>query len=243
VQIIINDTATEQALAVAEAVAAYMNVHPGALICLAAGDTPLLAYQELVRLQSAGKVDLRAAYYVGLDEWMGLGVETRGSCAQVMRDGFYAPAGIPDQHMAVWDGHCADANAEMRRIDRWIEAHGGIGLTVLGIGMNGHVGFNEPGAGLPEHSIKAELDETTKRVSAKYFDRPLPVEYGLGVGAGTLKKAKKVILMANGARKADIIYKTVKEPPTPEVPSSLMMDHPDISLYLDRDAARQETQT
>jgi len=222
---------------IARDTAAYIRAHPGALLCLAAGDTPLEAYRELVRLQAASEVDLGSVYYVGLDEWEGIGRETAGSCAQVMSDGFYDPAGIPKDRIAVWNGLCGDPEAEARRIEGWIRLRGGIAFTLLGIGMNGHVGFNEPGTGLPEGGLRVPLDETTRRVSVKYFGRALPVEYGLSVGAGELKKAKTVFLMASGHRKADIVRKTVREPASIEVPSSMMADHPDITLYLDEPAA------
>ncbi len=225
------------AQSVAGAIAEYINEHPGALLCFAAGETPLASFQALIGLQRQGKVDLGSVYYVGLDEWWGLGRETRGSCVQVMFDGFYDPAGIPKNHIEVFDGLAPDADAELRRIEAWIALRGGIGFTLLGIGMNGHVGFNEPGTGLPMGCIKVELDDTTKSVSKKYFDSPLPVEYGIGVGAGELKKADVLFLMADSARKAEIVKKTVVDAPTADVPSSLMTDHPHSRIYLDDAAA------
>lgn len=228
----------EQALsrAVAEAIAGFINDHPGALLCFAAGETPLSAFKELIHLQKEKAVDLSSVYYVGLDEWVGLGAQTRGSCVQVMFDGYYTPAGIPDSHIRVFDGLNGDIESEKARIQRWIDEHNGIDFTLLGIGMNGHIGFNEPFSGLQEKCIYIELDDTTKSVSKKYFDTPLPVEYGIGVGAGELKKASEIILMASGARKVEIVKKTTLKP-DPAVPSSLMNDHNNISLYVDETAA------
>lgn len=231
------DTASlseEAALRAAE----FIRKNPGALICLAAGDTPLEAYRHMIRLQSDGKVNLSSVWYVGLDEWVGLGRETHGSCRQVMFDEFYEPAGIPPERIAAWDGR-KNADAEIERINLWIQQKGGIAFTILGIGMNGHVGFNEPGVGLPEGCIRVALDETTRRVSAKYFDAPLPVKYGVGVGAGELKKASEILLMASGTHKASIVAKLVKNPPDAAVPASLFIDHKNISLLLDADAAAE----
>lgn len=237
-QIVVLDTIQEQNVRVAMDMAKYIRENPGSLLCLAAGDTPLGAYTELVKMQDAGEVDLNSVYYVGLDEWVGLGYETRGSCMQVMQDTFYGPAGIGDDHKAVWNG-LADPYEEIKRIEAFIRAHGHINFTLLGIGMNGHIGFNEPGTGLPEGGILVELDQTTKSVSVKYFDSALPVKQGLGVGAGELKKADVIYLMANEARKADIVSRIVNEPATDEVPASTIVDHSDITLYLDVAAAEK----
>jgi len=223
--------------AVAQRAAEFIHENPGALICLAAGDTPLEAYKRMIRLQSEGVVDLSSVYYVGLDEWVGLGRETRGSCLEVMYNGYYEPAGIPEDHIVAWNGLNEDVDGEIARIEAWIRERGGIDFTILGIGMNGHIGFNEPGTGLPEGCIRVTLDETTKRVSAKYFDTPLPVQYGVGVGAGELKKAREILLMASGAHKAEIVSRVAKDAPDVSVPASMLTDHPNITLMLDEAAA------
>lgn len=235
-EIIVKPDAKSLSEAVALRAAEFIHKNPGTLICLAAGDTPLDAYHHMIRLQREGKVDLSSAWYVGLDEWVGLGRETRGSCRQVMVDGFYEPAGIPAECIAAWDG-LKDAGEEIARIEAWIRQKGGIAFTILGIGMNGHVGFNEPGTGLPEGCIRVTLDETTRRVSAKYFDAPLPVEYGVGVGAGELKKAREVLLMASGAHKAAIVARVASGALDPSVPASMLADHPNLALMLDEAAA------
>ena len=156
-----------------------------------------------------------------------------------MYDTLYGAAGIDEERCVVWNGKCEDPQAEIRRITDFIHSHGHIDFTLLGIGMNGHIGFNEPGTGLPEGGILVDLDETTKSVSKKYFDTPLPVRLGVGVGvgAGELKKADTIYLMANEARKAQIVARVVNEPATPAVPASMLMDHANLTFYLDKDAA------
>lgn len=232
-------TKEERVLAykVAKKVAEFINGHPDELLCFAAGDTPLKVFDELIKMQKNGEVDLNSVYYVGLDEWVGLGIKTFGSCVQVMNDHFYAPAGISPERKRVWDGLAEDMDKEIDEMNQWIRMHGGISLTLLGIGMNGHIGFNEPNTGLQMGCIQVPLDDTTKSVSVKYFDSALDVKYGIGVGAGELKAAKKVILMASGEKKAHIVYKTLKEEPNPSVPSSLMIDHEGFEIYLDEQAA------
>ena len=230
-------TIPEVAALVAEDIAEFINANPKKLLCFAAGDTTLPVFDALIRLQKENKVNLSNTYYIGLDEWVGLDRKTTGSCAQVMFDEFYEPANIPQENICVWDGLCVDLDAEKRRMEDWISKHSGIALSFLGIGMNGHVGFNEPYIGLPEGTLIVPLDETTKKVSGKYFDKIQDIELGITIGAGELKKAKKIILLATGSGKAEIIKKTVTGEPDESVPASLLIDHHDITLYLDKAAA------
>jgi len=230
-------TGSEAAIAAARDIRDYINGNPNALICLAAGETPLPVYQALIQMQKNGEADLNGVFYLGLDEWVGLDKKTPGSCAQVMNSHFYGPAGINMERVFEWDGKCACLEAEKRRAEAWIAKLDGIGLALLGVGMNGHVGFNEPNTGLQTGAITVPLDDTTKQVSVKYFGKALPVEYGVSIGAGELKKAKRLLLIATGKNKAEIIKKTVCESATPAAPASLLMDHPDITVYADEDAA------
>lgn len=218
----------------ARAAAEWIGAHPGSLVCLAAGDTPLPVYARLVTLQAEGRVDLASVSYAGLDEWVGLGPADPGSCLQVMRDAFYEPAGIPADRRRVFDG-LADPEAECRAMERWIEAHGGIRFTLLGIGMNGHVGFNEPGAPDGEGCLVVALDDVTQSVGVKYFDRERTLRQGVTVGLRSLSKAEAVFLMATGERKADIVGRMLSGDPA--VPASRLLPHPGLRIYLDREAA------
>ncbi len=220
---------------VSVAAADWIRAHPGGLVCLAAGDTPLPVYARLVALQEAGRVDLRSVFYVGLDEWVGLGYADRGSCLQVMADAFYGPAGIPVERRRVFDG-LADPHAECAAVDRWIADHGGIGFTLLGIGLNGHIGFNEPGTPDQDGCVVVDLDGTTKAVSVKYFGAARPVRQGVSVSARTLSKADTVLLMASGAKKAPIVARLRKGAAPAEVPAARLIGHPGLHLFLDREA-------
>lgn len=225
----------ELSRAVAVKIAGWIGSNPGKLVCLAAGDTPLAAFRHLVQLQEQGKVDLASVNYVGLDEWVGLGIEDRGSCRQVMTDGFYGPARIPGENMRVFDG-LAEPAAECERIATWIQGHKGIGLTLLGVGMNGHVGFNEPGTVIKGICGLVELDDVTLNVGSKYFAQgPVPAT-GITVGLETLKKAGKIILMLSGSKKKDILARILTNPSDSDLPAARLLDHPDLDLCCDRQA-------
>jgi len=195
----------------AHATAEYINNNPETLICLAAGDTPLGMLEILVDMHRHKEVDLSTVYYAGLDEWVGLGPEDIGSCAKVMSDAFYNPAGIPKDRIHVFDGLDKDIDKQCRSMEAWISHHGGIGFTLLGIGMNGHIGFNEPGTPDTKGCFSVKLDNTTKTVSAKYFGKSRPVSTGMTIGWRTLLDAQTGIIMASGELKAPIVKAAVEE--------------------------------
>lgn len=231
----VEHTPEELAAATAGYIAEIIRQHPNALMCFAAGDTPLQMLAKLVEMQSRGEVDLSSVYYVGLDEWQGLGYQTKGSCCQVMRDHFYTPADIPEERMLLWDGLTADPQADCGRIDRFIEKCGGIFLTLLGIGMNGHIGFNEPGAPLDQNCMIVGLDAVTAQVGKKYFGGAACPGKGMTIGMPRLLEAKEAMLMATGAHKAPIVRKSVMEKPSIAVPASQMQAHPRLTVCLDMD--------
>ncbi len=232
-------TSMELARAVAGHVAHWVRAHPGGLLCLAAGDTPLAAYRLLAAEHRTGAIDLNTMWYVGLDEWVGLGRRHTGSCRQVMADGFYDLAGIDPARILAFDGENGDLAGQCAAVDRWIDGHGGIGLTVLGIGRNGHVGFNEPGTSPTARSHIVELDATTRLVGQKYFVDGVVPGRGVTVGMGQLLAAEELLLVASGAHKASIVRQALAGAPTPGVPASLLRRNDRLTVWLDEEAARE----
>ena len=211
----------------------YINRNPGSLICLAAGETPLATFAELIDLQKRGAVNLADVDYVGLDEWQGVGYETCGSCARTMRDALYSPAGIPESNLLLWDG-LKDAHSQRSDIEKWIKSHGGIGLALLGIGMNGHIGFNEQGTDPEALTSVVTLDEITVRVGKKYFsDADVPT-VGMTVGIKALSESKCIFLAASGESKASVVRGALWGPATNTLPVSLIMGRPSLCLYIDK---------
>ena len=152
-------------------IADFIHANPGKLLCFAAGDTPLGIYKALIDIQNCGELDLSSMYYVGLDEWVGIGYETKGSCAQVMQDNFYGPADIDLSRIRVFNGLCSDLKQECDEINTWIEKKGKIALTLLGIGMNGHIGFNEPFVDPTKNTLVIDSDAFKSMFCKKYESR------------------------------------------------------------------------
>ena len=235
--IVIKDNYTELASFAAEKIADYIKKNKDVLICLAAGDTMMGVFHELIQLDRQGKVKLSDAYYVCLDEWVGIGYETKGSCRQVLFDNFYTPANIPLDRISFFDGLNKDTVSECNKIADYILSHKGIGIAVLGVGLNGHVGFNEPYTKQNNVCITVALDRITKEISSKYFGKTTETEFGITISIDELMKSQEILLIANGENKAQIIYKTVNDMPSMAVPSTLLRTNKCFNLLLDRDAA------
>ncbi len=223
--------------AVAKKVIEVVKTKPHALICIAGGDTPLGVFAALVEAQKKGSVDFTQTQFLGLDEWLGLGIADKGSCREMVWNHFFDKLTLREEQICFFDGLTSDPQAECQRVDRYINQHGPIDCIVLGIGMNGHIGFNEPGVSLENTCHVVELDAVTQAVSAKYFDTPRTVKQGISLGLKTILAAKQIVVMASGEKKATIVAQTVNHPATAEIPSTLVKTVPQASLCVDKAAA------
>ena len=219
------DTASEAA----RLIGAHLNAERGALVTLAAGFTPLAAYERLVAMQSRGEVNLKKVRYVGLDEWVGLGESDEGSCIHTMNGAFYKPAGIPRENLCVFDGTANEPLGEAQRLNAFMEASTGLSLAVLGIGLNGHVGFNEPGDPLPGQFSLTALSDVTQAAGRKYFSGKAAPAQGATLTLHALTEAKRVIVIATGAHKRDVV-KTVLAGES-SLPAAAFLEHPG-ALYI-----------
>ena len=206
---------------------------PRGLFCFAAGDTPRRAYEIFAGLARRSGLDLSACAFVGLDEWIGLSRSEAGSCRAFLDGTIFGPLGIEDARVCFFDGRAAVPSAECERVSRFIQARGPIDLVVLGIGMNGHLGFNEPGSAVDSGCRTIELETVTQVVGKKYFvghDAPLR---GYTIGLAQILRAKRAILLSSGASKAGITAKALDGIATPELPASLLGRHGNAKAYLD----------
>lgn len=210
---------------------------PTSLIFIAGGDTPLLTIEALIKANQAGEVDFSKTQFVGLDEWVGLGRETKGSCIQTLYDAFFDRLeNVSSEQICFFDGQTADFEAECARVDAFIEACGGIDFILLGIGLNGHIGFNEPFVPVDVNCHVVELDNVTKRVMSKYFDTDLPLTHGISLGMQQILTAKEIYLVATGEKKAEIVQQVIEKEPTVSIPATLVKQAI-ATLVLDEKAA------
>lgn len=224
--------------AVADRLIEIIAKKPACLLELPGGDTPRGIFDCLVDAAASGKVDVSQCSFVSLDEWEGLGYETKGSCRQTLFDELFYRLPIDvDRQVCFFDGR-GDLAQECRRIDQFVFEHGGLDAAVLGVGMNGHVGFNEPGVDPEQYCTVVPLDSVTREVSIKYFNgEQLNIGHGITLGFKHLIDAREVMLIANSERKASIVQRIVEGPITNEVPASLMRRAARCTFYLDTAAA------
>ena len=233
------DTDRDVARALAAHVAAMLRERPSLVLGLPTGRTPVPAYEELRRLHAAGSVTFAQATTFNLDEFVGVDAAHPGSFRQFMERHLFAGIDLRPERIHFLDGMAADLDVECARYERDIAAAGGIDLQLLGIGANGHIGFNEPAEELTASTHRVVLHGGTRRDNAALFggdpDR-VPRE-ALSMGMGTILKAAAIVLVATGERKATCVERVVRGPVTTKVPASFLQLHRRVALYLDRAAA------
>ncbi len=222
--------------ATAEYIAALINRKPGALLCLASGDTPIETYHRFVALAQAGRVDVSQCTFVGLDEWVGFGPEDAGSCSYYVFRDLFTPLKLRPEQVHVFDAKAADLEAECSRIDALIDSRGGLDLLLVGMGMNGHIALNEPGTPFTLGCHVVELAESTKTVGQKYFEKETKLTLGITLGLRHLTEANEVILLVSGAKKAPMLHEALTGPVTEQVPASILQTKSTAQIWLDEAA-------
>jgi glucosamine-6-phosphate deaminase len=204
---------------------------------LATGSTPLGLYRELVRLSHQG-LDLSRVTTFNLDEYCGLGPEHEQSYRYFMEKNLFEPLATRPRRTHVPDGLAENAEACCARYEQAIRDAGGIDLQVLGIGGDGHIGFNEPGSSLGSRTRLVVLARETIRDNARFFASEDEVpRFALTMGVGTILEARRCLLLASGVRKAKMVAQAIEGPVTSLVTASSLQLHPDTSAVLDEDAA------
>jgi glucosamine-6-phosphate deaminase len=232
---------SEVALAgvLARRVVDIMRRHPSMVLGLPTGRTPLALYAELVRLTNAEAVDWSEARTFNLDEFVGLGKGDPGSYRTFMEERLFNHVNIQPEHIHFLDGRAVDLAAECERYEQAITRAGSIDLMILGIGANGHIGFNEPARALAARTHRALLDEETRAGNTLWFDGDLgrvPRE-ALTMGMGTILRSRTIILMATGEGKSDAVAAMLNGGVTTAVPASFLQLHPQVTVMLDEPLA------
>ena len=223
----------------ANIISAQVIMKPNCVLGLATGGTPVGTYKQLVEWYNKGDLDFSEVTTVNLDEYRGLPREHPESYWSFMHKNLFDLVNIRPEAIHLPDGTNMDSAAECAHYDEIIRQLGGVDLQLLGIGHDGHIGFNEPGAAFELGTHCVSLTEETIEANKRFFDgdvNQVPKQaYTMGIK--TIMQARKVLMVANGAGKADIVKKAFFGPVTPEVPASILQMHPDFTLVLDAEAA------
>ena len=232
------ETMQEASIAGAEIIAEALKDADKMVLGLATGSTPVAMYRELARRCAAGELDFSNVHTYNLDEYVGLDGTHNQSFRYFMNENLFNHINIDQKNTHVPCGTGTDHAADARRYDEMIEAAGGIDVQVLGIGNNGHIGFNEPDSVFYRDTHVVDLTDSTIDANKRFFERREDVpRQAITLGMGGIMRAKKIILLAFGEGKANAVREMVKATIDPACPASILQLHGDVTLLLDRAAA------
>ncbi|WP_049671259.1 glucosamine-6-phosphate deaminase [Bacillus sp. FJAT-27916] len=226
----------ELSYSAAEIIVQEIHEKPDLFICLPMGHTHRRLLEILVDYYREGKVDFSRCRFVGLFEWVGASPYKYGSSRHFLYNSFFSKVHVPKNQVYLFDGKAANSYDECMKMDQFIFKEGGIDLVVLGIGTNGHIGFNEPGSSFAAYSHISHIGQ-----NAKLFGQTVVREGGSLTKAYTLGikhilGAGEIIVLANGFDKAKIIRRTLNEKFDPNTPSNALKLHRNTTFLLDREA-------
>jgi len=231
-------TPEEAGSAAADLFEDLIRAKPTCVLGLATGSTPLPLYRELIAREKAGKIDFSHVRSANLDEYKGLAPDHLQSYRRFMQENLFDHISIRPENTIVPDGLATDIPAMCINYERKIEDWGGIDIQLLGLGHDGHIGFNEPCDHFPIMTHEVQLTEMTRRANQRFFSSfdEVPTA-ALTMGIGTVMAARKIVIIITGADKADILHKVFYGPVKPEVPGSILQFHPDVTVICDKAAA------
>ena len=216
---------------------AMIQTKPACVIGLATGSTPLPLYRELIKREQEGKIDFSRVRSANLDEYKGLAPDHPQSYRKFMQENLFDHISIKPENTIVPDGMAADVQKMCEDYERKIEEWGGVDLQLLGIGHDGHIGFNEPEDHFPIMTHEVQLTEMTIDANKRFFDSVDDVpKAAFTMGIGTIMAAKKIVMVVTGADKKEILRKTFWGPVDPQVPASILQFHQDVTLICDEAA-------
>lgn len=214
-------------------IAAQVLLKNDSVLGLATGATPVGAYGQLAKWCREGEISFRDVITVNLDEYCGLPETSPQSYRYYMNENFFNQIDIDPANTHLPDGMAADMDAECSRYSALIRSLGGIDLQLLGIGMNGHIGFNEPKAHFVMDTHTVALSENTREVNGVYFENPADMPtHAVTMGMREILQAKRIVLMA-GKEKEAILHRALEGEVTPEVPASLLQLHPRLTVVFE----------
>jgi glucosamine-6-phosphate deaminase len=237
-KIIIHDDYEQMSRAAAQEVAEILNAKPNAVLGMATGSTPLSLYKELVRLHRNEGLDFSRVTTFNLDEYVGLQPDHPQSYHYFMHENFFKHINIDPQNVYIPSGTTNNYKAFCEWYETRIDECGGIDLQILGIGSDGHIAFNEPSSSLSSRTRLKTLARQTIDDNARFFDKAEDVPiYAITMGVGTILESRHLLLLANGAGKADAVEKMIEGPVTAMITASALQLHESANVYIDTAAA------
>ncbi|SDZ11910.1 glucosamine-6-phosphate deaminase [Evansella caseinilytica] len=204
---------------------------------LATGGTPFGTYQQLIELVKAGEISFATTHTVNLDEYVGLANDHPDSYHQYMYENFFKHIDIPVEQTHLPNGDADNLQQECLRYESILEELGGVDLQLLGIGENGHIGFNEPGTSFDSKTHIVDLEDSTRKANARFFDKgePVPAQ-AVTMGIQTIMNSKKIVLLASGIKKAEAIARLLQGEVSEACPATVLKRHPHLTLIADEAA-------
>lgn len=231
------DTPEQIAKEAADIFAAEVKKKPDCVFGFATGATPVLLYTELADRCKSGDISFKDVTTFNLDEYCDLPVSDKNSYYTFMHENFFNKIDIKEENVHLPDGNAKDVEAHCKAYDEAIKNAGGLDIQLLGVGTNGHIGFNEPAKEFSKGTFKVELTESTIKSNSIYFDENQMPRSALTMGIDTIMSAEKIVFIATGENKADAVRKMLQGKVTPLVPASILQKHKDAVIFIDKAAA------
>jgi len=237
-EMIIQPDAETASRIAARLVAKLVRAKPDAVLGFATGDTPLLLYKELARLHKAEGLDFSRVTTFNLDEYIGVEPDHPCSYTRFMMENLFNHINVRPEKIHILNGMTKNIPEECARYEKAICDAGGIDLQVVGIGADGHIGFNEPSSSLSSRTRLKTLTDETRRDNARFFANASEVPHdAITMGVGTIMESRRIVFLAFGRDKANIVAKAVEGPITAMVPASALQLHPDVKVFVDEVAS------
>ena len=221
----------------ANIISAQVIMKPNCVLGLATGSTPIGTYAQLVEWYNKGDLDFSEVTTVNLDEYKGLPRTNDQSYYYFMHQHLFDQVNIQERHTHLPNGMEPDSKKECERYEELIRSLGGVDLQLLGMGHNGHIGFNEPGTPFSQETFIVKLTDKTRQDNKRFFNSIDEVPtHAITMGISNIMKAKKILMLISGANKADTVVKLLSGEVTPDFPASILNEHPDVTVIIDQDA-------
>lgn len=240
IRIYVVESYEEMSRQAANIVASQVLLNPTSVLGLATGGTPVGMYEELVKKHKEGTLNFSEVTTFNLDEYYPISGDNNQSYCYYMNENLFNHINVDKDNIHIPNGMAEDIETECEEYEEMIQKAGGIDLQVLGIGPNGHIGFNEPDVKFEAGTHKVKLDQHTIEANARFFDsiKDVPTE-AISMGIKTIMQARKILLLANGEGKAEIVKNMILGDISPNLPASILQLHGDVTVIIDKEAAKE----